>query len=162
MQKLKLEMEYIEYNSIEELSDSDRFLIQKAKKAAENAYAPYSEFLVGAAILLENGIVVIGNNQENAAFPSGMCAERIAVFSVASQYPDIAITTIAITAFSKKYTVNHPIAPCGSCRQVIAEVEKRQNKSIRMLLSGQEGKIIEIMGIETILPFMFSSDELKK
>ncbi|MCK9617191.1 MAG: cytidine deaminase [Lentimicrobiaceae bacterium] len=160
MQLINKEFQYVEYDSIAELSAKDNFLFVQAQQAALLAYAPYSEFKVGAAVLLENGTVITGNNQENAAFPSGLCAERVAVFAAASQFPDIAIDTIAITAISSKFKVNYPVAPCGSCRQVLAESEKRQKKSFRLLLGGTNSKIFEIKGIESILPFMFNSENL--
>ena len=121
MKKRELKTVFIEYDAVEKLPSADKKLIVIAKKAAETAYAPYSEFHVGAAVMLENGVCIKGNNQENVAYPSGLCAERVAVFAASSQYPGVAIKTIAISAKSKKFKVCGPVTPCGACRQVLAE-----------------------------------------
>ena len=162
MKKRELKTVFIEYDTIEELSSEDKKLIIMAKKAAETAYAPYSDFYVGATVLLENGVCVKGNNQENVAYPSGLCAERVAVFAASSQYPGVAIKTIAISAKSKKFKVNSPVTPCGACRQVLAEYEHLQKQPIRIILSGEEGKILIIDKVEGLLPLSFKADKLKK
>ena len=162
MKKCELKTVFIEYDTVEELSSEDKKLIIMAKKAAETAYAPYSDFYVGAALLLENGVYVKGNNQENVAYPSGLCAERVAVFAASSQYPGVAIKTIAISAKSKKFKVNSPVTPCGACRQVLAEYEHLQKQPIRIILSGEEGKILIIDKVEGLLPLSFKADKLKK
>ncbi len=153
--KLTLTIDYIEYDSIDELSIEDQKLMQKAHEAGQSAYAPYSNFSVGAAVLLENGEVVKGSNQENAAYPTGLCAERVAVFSAASQYPGIAFKTIAITAKSSKIAVDNPVTPCGDCRQAISEYEVLYNKPIRFLLMGETGKVLELKSVESLLPLSF-------
>jgi len=122
-----IQIQYEEYQTDENLRESDRVLIKKAEKALCSAYAPYSEFKVGASVLLNNGKLISGSNQENAAYPSGLCAERVALFHAKSKYPDSVIDAIAITANSDNFDINHPVTPCGACRQVIAEVESRQN-----------------------------------
>lgn len=142
----------------EKLSPSDdQKLLNEAEKAMHNAYAPYSQFKVGAAVLLENGKVFTGNNQENAAYPSGLCAERVAIMYAASQYPNIAIKTVAVICETKS---NDPITPCGACRQVIAEYEQLSGKKIRMVLGTPGGKVYVAQGIETFLPFMFGKKQL--
>ena len=162
MKKRELKIVFIEYDAVEELSSEDKKLIIMAKEVAETAYAPYSEFHVGAAVLLENSVYIKGNNQENVAYPSGLCAERVAVFAASSQYPGVAIKTIAISAKSKKFTVSSPVTPCGACRQVLAEYEHLQKQPIRIILSGEEGKILIIDKVEDLIPLSFKADKLKK
>ena len=120
MKNLSLTIDYLEYDSIDELSAEDKNLMQQAHEAGKSAYAPYSNFSVGAAVLLENGVIVKGSNQENAAYPTGLCAERVAIFSAAAQFPGVAFKTIAITAKSSKISVSNPVTPCGGCRQAIS------------------------------------------
>ncbi|MEI6696038.1 MAG: cytidine deaminase [Bacteroidota bacterium] len=162
MQEKEIKILFTIYQSIEELSKEDQFLLEKALIASKSAYAPYSGFNVGAAILLENGTIVTGNNQENAAYPSGLCAERVAMFAASSQFPNVAMKVIAITANSKKFEVNIPISPCGSCRQVMSEYETKQNKPMKVILRGAKGDIQVINTIAGLLPFMFHADELKQ
>jgi cytidine deaminase len=133
-----------------------------AEKALSSAYAPYSEFRVGATVLLDNGEMINGSNQENAAYPSGLCAERVALFHAKSKYPDSVIEAIAITAKSDHFDINHPVAPCGACRQVIAEVESRQNKEIRIIMKGAKGATHVVNGIRNLLPLMFKEENLKR
>ncbi|MCL2651021.1 MAG: cytidine deaminase [Candidatus Azobacteroides sp.] len=144
----------ITISSYEELSMEEKKLIDSAKNATQNAYAPYSKFKVGAAILLGNGEIITGNNQENVAYPSGICAERVAVFHANAMYPDIKIKTIAIAAcFNGDYTEN--ISPCGACRQVLQETEARYHSPIRVLLYGKE-EIYIVESIKDLLPLSFS------
>ena len=149
------------YLSQDDLRSEDRSLLEKAVESAKKAYAPYSNFLVGAALLLENGIVVTGNNQENAAYPSGLCAERTAVFYASSQYPNMRIKSIAIAYHSDNNTFQDPITPCGACRQVLAEYELRANEPIRMIMAGKSEKIYITKSIESLLPMMFNRQYLK-
>ena len=144
-----------------DLEVNDLSLMQQAILARANAYAPYSKFHVGAAVLLENGKVVIGNNQENASYPSGLCAERVAIFQAGALYPGIAIKTVAITATSKNYIVEEPAAPCGNCRQAIIEYEQKQKTPIAILLMGEKGEVIKITSMADILPLAFSSSFLE-
>ena len=125
MKKSCIRIEFFEIDSIEELSNIEQQLIQDSKLAKSNAYSPYSGFCVGAAVLLDNGIIIKGSNQENAAYPSGLCAERVALFYANSAYPNNAVKAIAITASNSKGIIQKPIAPCGSCRQVMLETEQR-------------------------------------
>lgn len=143
-----------------ELSEEDRRLIDMAKEATKRSYAPYSKFSVGAAALLANGEIVTGTNQENAAYPSGLCAERTTLFYANSQYPDQAVKTLAIAARTENDFLDSPIPPCGACRQVILETEKRYNQPIRILLYGKEN-IYLIEGIEDLLPLSFSKKDME-
>ena len=143
-----------------ELNEEDRKLIDSAKDATRRSYAPYSKFSVGAAALLANGETVTGTNQENAAYPSGLCAERTTLFYANSQYPDQAVKTLAIAARTENDFLDSPIPPCGACRQVILETEKRYNQPIRILLYGKEN-IYLIEGIESLLPLSFSKKDME-
>jgi cytidine deaminase len=137
-------------------------LLEKAHQAANTAYAPYSNFNVGAAIQLQNGEQVFANNQENVAFPSGLCAERVAIFYAGSKYPNEVIETIAISCKSSAFEVNEPLSPCGACRQSLSEYEVKQNAPIRVILQGEIGKIRIVSSIADLLPFMFKENKLKK
>lgn len=153
---------FTELSSAKDLSLQEQKLLQLAKKSAKTAYAPYSNFFVGAALLLDNNKIICGSNQENVAFPSGLCAERVAFFSAGAQYPGIPIKTIAITALSPKFAIDQPVTPCGDCRQVMAEYEERYKKNIRVILSGETGKIYVVDSIKVLLPLMFSGEGLRK
>ncbi len=156
MEKRKLGFELLLFNSLEELSKGDQALMKQAMQARENAYAPYSSFKVGAAVLLANGQVVIGSNQENASYPSGLCAERVAVFQAGAQFPGVAIKVIAINVAS-----DLPAAPCGNCRQSISEYEQRQEDPISILMMGASGEVWKCLAIADILPLGFGNSYLK-
>lgn len=162
MKKLELKIAFTEYDNENELSSSEQDLLQKARKAGSSAYAPYSNFHVGAALLLENGVIVTGNNQENVAYPSGLCAERVAMYYAGAQYPDVAIKTIAITCKSKSFHVGEPLSPCGGCRQAMSEYEMRHKSNIRVILMGETGTIRVVDSIADLLPFMFKAEKLKQ
>jgi cytidine deaminase len=147
--------------SFDELPEDEKKLVHIAKEAAEKAYAPYSNFNVGAAVILENGEIVSGNNQENAAYPSGLCAERVALFYANAKWPDSSVCKMAIAARKNGGFINEPIAPCGSCRQVLVESENRYGKPIRLLLYGAE-EIAIISSATDLLPLSFGKDYLKK
>lgn len=132
----------------------------QAIAAREMAYAPYSHFKVGTALKLDNGIIVTGNNQENAAYPSGMCAERVAIWSAGSQYPEQKILQMAITARSEKHLLDKPIPPCGACRQSIAEYEIKQDQNIEIYFMGEIGKIYKADSLHDLLPLIFDSSNL--
>ena len=136
----------------EELAEQDRQLIEAAKLATERSYAPYSRFHVGAAALLADGTVVTGTNQENAAYPSGLCAERTTLFYAGSSHPDTPVVALAIAAYTDGAFTPKPIAPCGACRQVMLEVENRHQRPIRTLLYGTEGVYIIEGGTRELLP----------
>ena len=162
MQKLTLDSHFEKYENFEELPPLDQQLIVEARKPADDAYAPYSHFHVGAAVLLENGTIIRGNNQENAAYPSGLCAERVALFATGAQHSGVKINAIAITAYPEgKKTPAVPISPCGDCRQVMAEYELRYNKNIRLIMEGGNGTYIVSDSVAQLLPFLFSGDVLK-
>lgn len=162
MKKKTISIELTEFESLSELNTDEQSILAAADKAVEKAYAPYSQFNVGAAVVLDDGSVITGNNQENTAYPSGMCAERVAIFTAKSSYPDKEIVAIAITANSNNFVVNYPITPCGACRQVIAETEKRQKRKIKILMKGFSGPIIKIVGVDNLLPLLFHEEKLKK
>lgn len=147
---------------LDALSDVERQLMLSAGKALLGAYAPYSEFKVGTAVLLENGEIILGNNQENAAYPSGLCAERVAFFAARANHPHQRIMAVAIQASSESAPVNEPVSPCGGCRQVMAEYEHNQQSPIPMLFSGESGPIYRVESVSELLPFAFKGDFLKK
>jgi cytidine deaminase len=161
MEKRSISFDLLIYDTLDELSESEKELMQIAVAVRENAYAPYSQFMVGAAVLLANEEIVIGNNQENASYPSGLCAERVALFQAGAKYPKVEIKTIAISASSKIHKVDRPAAPCGNCRQAIAEYEQKQNSPISILMMGDSGKIFKCESLEDILPLAFGSSYLK-
>ncbi len=156
----KITTEIKQYNSLDELPSDEIMLIHKAREAAQKSYSPYSNFKVGAALLLENGEVITGNNQENAAYPSGLCAERTAIFWANSQYPDVAIKTMAITAVKKGETVATPLSPCGSCRQVMIETETRYKTDIKTILDSR-GEIWVLDSARELLPLFFEGKDLE-
>jgi len=145
------------FESIQELSQVERNLMNKAIEIRKNAYAPYSKFRVGAVILLDNGEIVVGSNQENAAYPSGLCAERVAIFHAGTVYPDATILKIVITAASDNNPTVTPVPPCGACRQTIAEYEIRQNTPIKIYYMGETGEIHQSESLKNLLPFMFDN-----
>jgi cytidine deaminase len=145
---------------LEELDTESKNLVQKAKDATQHAYAPYSKFLVGAAILLEDGNIITGTNQENAAYPSGMCAERVALFSAISQYPKARIVKIAVVAKRDDSNVLVPATSCGPCRQVMLEFETRQSKSFQVIMQNQEHQWVKASSAKSLLPFCFTQESL--
>lgn len=159
MKTLNLNITFHIY-SYNELNETDRKLIEEACEMTNHSYAPYSKFYVGAAALLKSGIIVTGSNQENAAFPSGLCAERTTIFSANSQYPNQPILTLAIAARKEQGFLNKPIPPCGACRQVILETENRYNHPIRILLYGTDG-ILEATSIADLLPLSFEKSSME-
>lgn len=159
--KLQINTEFEIYNSEDELPQQDKELLFRAKESCLNAYAPYSNFNVGAAILLEKDVVVTGNNQENAAYPSGLCAERVALFYAKAQYKNHLVKTIAISCKCDSVEFEKPVSPCGACRQVIAEYELNQNQPIRIIMAAIKGEVYVCNGIEQLLPFMFNGKYLK-
>ena len=147
--------------SCEELEPSDRMLVNAAREAAKGSYAPYSRFNVGAALLLANGEVVVGSNQEDAAYPSGICAERTAIFAAGATNPDAPIVAMAIAARNADGEVARPISPCGACRQVMLEAETRHSTVMRIILFGTEGCYIVEGGAKELLPISFGADFLR-
>ena len=157
--KIQLSFKTADFSELQEI---DRALISCAKEAIPTAYAPYSGFLVGASILLENGEIINGSNQENVAYPSGLCAERVAIFYVGAKYPNVKILTIAVTVFSKSFNVTDVISPCGACRQVMAEYEDKQDQPIKVILHSPNDTVLISDKVSDLLPFMFKSPQLKK
>ena len=160
MKKHKIEINLEVYDSVSELPQDIQKLMNKAQQAREDAYAPYSRFRVGAALALQSGEIIIGNNQENAAFPSGLCAERVAIFHAGATNPNATIKTMAITARSLQHKVTEPIPPCGACRQAIAEYEIKQESPIAIYFMGETGKVAKAASIADLLPLLFDKSYL--
>jgi cytidine deaminase len=161
MKQKKIEFEYEVYNDISELSEEDAWLLNEARSVTEQAYAPYSNFHVGAVAMLANGEVVAGTNQENASYPVGICAERVLLGTAANLHTNVAIKTIAISYNGNEVKSDHPISPCGMCRQALLEYETRLKQPIRLILGGMEGRVYVIRSAGLLLPFAFTSTELK-
>ncbi len=151
-----IELTFDEYDNQEELSKEEQLLINEAMKASKHAYAPYSHFSVGAALKLDTGEIITGNNRENASFPSGICAEHNAIAFAGAKYPGSVIISIAICAQKGGEFTDIPVSPCGKCRQVLSEEEDRSGKRIKIILYGRSG-IYVINGIENLLPLRFGS-----
>lgn len=160
MQK-EYRVRYEEYDSSQELPQADAALLDLARRVTGDAYAPYSRFRVGAAARLVNGEVITGTNQENASYPVGICAERTLLSVAGSLFPNAAIDTLAVSYDNGQGTSDRPISPCGICRQSLQEFEQRTGRAMRIILAGQTGKVIALEGSATLLPFAFTSDELK-
>jgi cytidine deaminase len=160
MKEKKIEFEYQVYDNSSELTEQDAWLLSEARAVTEQAYAPYSHFHVGAVAMMDNGEIVTGTNQENASYPVGICAERVLLGTVATLHPNVAIESIAISYSSRQVKSDHPISPCGMCRQALLEYETRLQKPIRLILAGQEGKVYIIRTASLLLPFAFTSGEL--
>lgn len=159
MKSKKLEINYEELR-FEELNGGDQSLIEAAIKATDNSYADYSHFHVGAAVRLSDSTIVIGANQENAAFPSGLCAERTAIFAAQAQYPKLAVEALAIAAKNSDGILSQPVTPCGSCRQVVLQIEERYHHPVEILLYGSQ-RIFRFHSIRDLLPFCFVDDSMK-
>lgn len=160
MKEIKIESTLQVFETIEELPKETIFLMQKAIEARDKAYAPYSNFHVGAAILLDNGEIITGNNQENASYPSGLCAERTAIYYAGAQYPNAKVLSITISATSQNKPTLNPIPPCGACRQAIAEYEVKQNTPIEIYFMGKLGKIAKSASLVNLLPLAFDKTVL--
>lgn len=162
MKEFALTCTFTSYDSTDELPPADLELLNEAIKASDDAYAPYSKFRVGAALRLKSGKIIRGNNQENIAYPSGLCAERVALFYASASHPNERVEAIAITAATEEFKINDPVTPCGSCRQVMAESEKKQNANIRVIMKGEQGKVYVCESAKHLLPLMFKADNLIK
>lgn len=156
MVRKELRIGYDEYSSVEEMSGGDRELCRAAVEALSGAYAPYSHFHVGAAVRLSDGTIVKGANQENAAYPSGLCAERTAMFAAGAQYPGLDMVSIAIVARQDGRICSDPAAPCGACRQVMAQYQTRSGKPMSIILVGAD-RILKFEQVDDLLPFIFDS-----
>lgn len=160
MKQVKVESTFFVYDDVKDIPNDVQKLMQKASVARDNAYAPYSKFHVGAAILLNNGEIVTGSNQENASFPSGLCAERTAIYYSGAKYPEAKILKMAIIAGSTKNVTSKPIPPCGACRQAIAEYEIKQESPIEIYFMGETGKVVKSNSLANLLPLMFDKSVL--
>ncbi|MCW3463818.1 cytidine deaminase [Chitinophaga nivalis] len=161
MEKQLQQFEYLVYNDITGLDEADAWLLKEARAVTAHAYAPYSHFQVGAIMRLVNGEIVAGSNQENASFPIGLCAERVALASAASVYPGVDIETIAISYHNLNGDSSRPISPCGMCRQALAEYEQKQQAPIRLILGGLNGKVYVVSRANDLLPLSFSGGDLQ-
>ncbi|MDP5093007.1 MAG: cytidine deaminase [Polaribacter sp.] len=148
------------FKGISELASEDKMLMEQAIVAREKAYAPYSKFSVGAALLLENGEIILGNNQENAAYPSGMCAERVAIWNAGARFPEVKIIRLAISAKSENSIVDTPVGPCGACRQSLSEYEFKQQQPFEILFMGEVGEVVKVPSLQSLLPFSFDNSYL--
>ena len=162
MEVKKINFEVAVYASADELNEGDKALLLAAQKATEAAYAPYSNFYVGAVALMMNGESVLGTNQENASYPVGICAERVLLSVAATRHPGVGIETLAISYHNKNGESNHPVSPCGICRQTLAEYEERTHQAIRVILGGMSGEVYVLQKAGELLPLGFMSGDLKK
>jgi len=160
MQELKIESTLYVFDSLQDVPEDIKNLMNHAIKARDNAYAPYSKFNVGATILLDNGEIISGSNQENASYPSGLCAERTAIYYAGAKYPNSKMLKMAITATSQIKPTKSPIPPCGACRQAISEYEVNQKTPIEIYFMGETGKVIKSDSIANLLPFVFDKSFL--
>ncbi len=160
MKKIKIEAELEVYEDFSELPQDIQQLMKDAFAARDSAYAPYSEFHVGAALLLSNGEIVRGSNQENAAYPSGLCAERTAIYYAGANFPDEKLEVMAISATGKRKPSTTPIPPCGACRQAIAEYEVKQKQPVVIYFMGASGKVFKSDSLSNLLPFIFTQEYL--
>jgi cytidine deaminase len=156
----EIKIHFEEYLSVEELNQPDWELCLESVKALKNSHSPYSKFKVGAAMRLQSGKIIYASNQENVAYPSGLCAERVALFYWGANHPDDPIESMAVTAHSDEFKIIKPVTSCGACLQVLAEYEKKQDRAIKMLLYCQQGPVWVATGIESFLPFLFFEDRL--
>lgn len=158
MKEITIASTFKVYASISEMKETDKNLCQEAQNIIENAYAPYSNFFVGAAILMDDGEIITGTNQENAAYPSGLCAERVAIFYASSVRPNKKVVAVAVATRSHRQNSNNkPTPPCGACRQALSEYEVKYETPIRILMMGENGEIYESQSVANLLPLMFSS-----
>ncbi len=161
MLKENITISYLRAN-FNDLTVIEKELIQRSKDALKDAYAPYSGFLVGSSVLLSDGKIISANNQENVAFPSGLCAERVVLFNAGANYPNLEIDIIAVSAKSNLYEITDIISPCGACRQVMAEYQEKQNKKIKILLHLNNDEVLIFSSVDDLLPLLFTNPNLKK
>lgn len=160
MKKIKVETVVEVFENADQLPGDFRKLIKMAHDAVSTAYAPYSNFFVGAAVILENGEILVGSNQENAAYSMCLCAERVALAAAASRYPGVPIKAIAVTAKSNKKPIDQPVSPCGACRQSLCEVELQHHTELKIIMQGEEGPIYLFQSAKNLLPFSFDGSYL--
>ncbi|HEY1007030.1 MAG TPA: cytidine deaminase [Sphingobacteriaceae bacterium] len=162
MLKKEIKIQFEEYLGKEVLSEQDLSLCNEAEKAMSTSHSPYSMFRVGAAVRLKSGRIVYGSNQENVAYPSGLCAERVALFAAGANYPGDEIESMAVTAYTDNFTITEPVGCCGACLQVMAEYENKQGKPFEILLHCINGPVWKTTGVKSFLPFMFLETRLAK
>jgi len=160
MKEITFESKLYVFDSLQEVPKDIMQLMEQAIIVRDNAYAPYSKFHVGAALLLDNGEVISGSNQENASYPSGLCAERTAIYYAGAQYPNAKVLKMAITASASNKETNKPIPPCGACRQAISEYEVKQDAPIEIYFMGKIGKVVKSNSLQNLLPFIFDKGVL--
>jgi cytidine deaminase len=160
MTEHEIKIAFKEYDTLDELNAADKSLCLEAVKALATSHSPYSKFRVGAALLLQSGKVLYASNQENVAYPSGLCAERVALFNWGANHADDPVVCMAVTAQTNEFELLKPVTSCGACLQVMAEVEKKQNSSLRMLLYCINGPVWVIDGVQSLMPFMFFEERL--
>ncbi|WP_316840481.1 cytidine deaminase [Pedobacter gandavensis] len=160
MEERNFTISYQSFQGPEELNEQDRALCLKAVEALKTSYSPYSGFKVGTAVQLKGGSVVLGSNQENVAYPSGLCAERVALFKIGSDDPNAVIESMAITAKTDNFVIEKPVTCCGACLQVMAEFEQKQKQEIEVLFYCINGEILKVKGIKNLLPFVFVESRL--
>ncbi|NCD71486.1 cytidine deaminase [Mucilaginibacter agri] len=156
----EIKIKFEEYITLTDLNEADRALCAEAVTALNGSHSPYSRFSVGAALRLQSGKIIYGSNQENVAYPSGLCAERVALFHWGANHANDPIESIAITAHTDEFKLSQPVTPCGSCLQVMAEYEKKQEQKMRILLFVEDGPIWAVEGSESFLPFLFFEERL--
>lgn len=161
MEQKHINLVFEKYNSINELQPDDALLLRKAIEATGLAYAPYSKFNVGAAAKLANGEIIVGANQENASYPVGICAERTLLSTASSLFPNVAINTMAVSYKSTELNSDHPITPCGVCRQTLHEFQLRVKQSMRLILAGETGEVYILSDADILLPLSFSATDLQ-
>src|SRR5688572_8072994 len=162
MKKEKIEIIYTVFDSIEDLDEKDKKLLEEARKVTKRVYAPYSNFNVGAVARLANGEIITGSNQENASFSAGICAERVLLASAATQFPETPVKDLAISYHNIKGSSNQPVSPCGICRQALQEYEDRMKHPIRLILAGMEGNVFVFEKASTLLPLAFTTNDLNR
>ena len=160
MKKFEIKTTFTVYENEGELSVEDKKLLKMAREAAIRAYASYSRFQVGAALLLDNGEIVTGSNQENCAYPSGLCAERTTAFYASSRYPNVPFKKLVVTAINPSKKLTSPVPPCGACRQVLSEYEQKGGMPMVVMMAGEEGEIWQVESVADLLPLSFSGDYL--
>ena len=160
MNEQKFTINYLQYDGIDQLDAADRDLCLKAEQALSTSYSPYSKFRVGTAIALDSGEIIMGSNQENVAYPSGLCAERVALFSIGANKPGAVIRTMAITAQTDAFQIEKPVTSCGGCLQVMAEFEQRQGSEIEVIFYCLNGEVMKVKGVQSLLPFAFVENRL--
>lgn len=158
--KKTFQFNYTEYSDLEQTPKKVQLLMQKAQEAREKAYAPYSKFLVGAALQDSLGNIYLGNNQENAAYPSGLCAERVAIYHAAAINPEAIFTDLAVTVRAINKKIDYATSPCGACRQSLMEYESKQKEAIRIHFMGETGPVIQVEAVKDLLPFLFDKNAL--